>query len=58
MPSQNLKKENRLEVKIGNNTPLKDGSKIVGAIKDAITKTKKNPLIRYGTSSELKLVIN
>jgi len=51
-----FKKENRLEVKIGNNTPLKDGSKIVGAIKDAITKTKKNPLIRYGTSSELKLV--
>lgn len=50
-----FKKENRLEVKIGNNSPSKDGTKIVEAINDAIKNSKKGPQIRYGTSDELKL---
>jgi hypothetical protein len=50
-----FKKENRLEVKIGNNTPSKDGTKIVDAINDAIKNAKKDHQIRYGTSDELKL---
>ena len=53
-----FKRENRLEVKIGNNTPSKDVTKIVEAINDAIKKAKKGHLIRYGTSDELKLAKN
>lgn len=50
-----FKKENRLEVKLGDSTPLKEGNKIIEAIKDAVTHSNKRHQIRYGTASELKL---
>jgi len=48
-------KEGRLEVRLGNQTASKDGTKIIEAINDIIKTPSKDQKIRYGNVYELKL---